>query len=339
MSNDFESEEEESESPMLSLVWLLKSPRNLDVPTLKQIVEEAWGQEFSTSEVDPEELAAEGGSDEGAADEMLSDEDEEDMDDDENTNMIVGAPPVFMIHTKDQMFNLNSIPSPYFEEVDELAEATPDTRLRKVFVDHQAWISVDYLFALGLEEDADVDEDEIYEKIGKLMAELASDECLALLCPETEQIIPYTPEVAERLREPDPLAVFDELAQLPVVNVPDDHPRLLEAVSEARRRFPEFLKAFEKRYPGQQFAVKAPVTSEGTTEFIWVEVEGIGGRVIFGRLANDPVDLPGQKFGDRIEVEFESINDWLFTNGEEVSGLFTAKVLKEIAEGGEGPNN
>ena len=278
---------------MISLVWFLAQPRQLELPILRQIVEDAWDVSLGDGE-----------------------------DEDESKGYVVGEEPLFMISASGGMFTLNCFPHPYLEDAAALAAETKNQRLAKILLEHRAWLSVDwFMFTDGVR-----DTDRAYDMIARLMAGLANDDCLGLFCPETSELVPHSPELLDHLRAGKPRDAFQECAQVPVVNIAEDDPRMLAAVAEAKRRWPEFIEAFRARQ-GENYAVKAPITSGGNTEFIWVEVDGVSGDVIFGKLGNDPIDLPGYKLGDPVEVELKDLNDWGYIlNGEPV-GMFTSKIL------------
>ena len=101
------------------------------------------------------------------------------------------------------------------------------------------------------------------------------------------------------------------------------------AVAEARTTWPQFVEAFKKR-DGENFGIKAPITANGRTEFIWVEVTGLEPEYIHGTLGNDPVDLGDLKYGSQVEVPLEDLNDWGYIRNGEPVGMFTVKVLQAI---------
>ena len=108
---------------------------------------------------------------------------------------------------------------------------------------------------------------------------------------------------------------------------------MIEAVAEARDRWPEFVEAFHERREGEWFSVKVPVTVDGVTEFIWVEVTGIEPEYIHGTLGNDPVDLGGLKMGDVVEVPVAELNDWSirYPDGDS-HGMFTLEAIDRARE-------
>lgn len=293
------------EPPMVSLVLLLREPRYLEARVLANVLEAAWGMTFSVSSG---EEKTENSS--GAA----------------KQPWIVGDGPIFMVNTGTMMFVVHNHERCYFDRVDDVAERVPELRLRTIVTEHRAWLSVDGLSVTGEAETAAA-----YGKIARALAELANDTVLGLFQPASNRLTPWEPELEARLRSGERLEELFAVTQAPVVQVADDDPRMLAAVAEARRRWPEFVAAFKARQPGGNYAVKAPITREGNTEFIWLEVIGLEPDYVHGKLANDPVALGGLKLGDQVEVPVAELNDWTFLHdaGGEPVGLFTVKVLTE----------
>lgn len=296
---------ENDDRPLISIVLLLSEPLYLEDGILAHLASDILGE--------PVGLAS-------------------DQEADTNTGreaFVAGHPPIFIVHSQLGTFSVNNIDAPYFKDPDEVAESIPELRRRKAVQSHAAWLSVDLLSR----HDEGADPHKTYAIIGSLVAELAEragDSCLAVFVPESSVIETWNQEMAAQLRSGDPLAGMIETAQPPVVGVSGDDPRLVAAAEEARQRWPEFLAALEKRTDDEHFAVKAPLTSGGNTEFIWISVLGTHGDVIFGTIDNDPVDLPEFKAGDQVDVELPDLNDWIFSRGDQVEGGFTIKVLQEI---------
>ena len=288
----------EADRPLVSLVLLLREPRFLDAEILRRLVNRAWGVELPT-------------------------------DDPDATEFVAGFAPTFMIQCQERNFLVHCFPTPYVAEVEETADTIKDLRLRKLFREHQGWLAVDLLF--GKKEPDDMGE--VYRLIGKLLAELADTDCLALYSPATGQMIPYDDRIEERLRGPDVLNLFRELAYVPVLEVKDDDPRMAAAVEEARRRWPEYVAAFESSRPGQRFAAKAPISDGTHTEFMWIAVTAIEGDRIFGTLENEPVEVRGVRFGSKLSIPLGDLNDWVISDERGMDGIiggFTIKLFKDM---------
>jgi uncharacterized protein YegJ (DUF2314 family) len=99
--------------------------------------------------------------------------------------------------------------------------------------------------------------------------------------------------------------------------------RTLDAINEARRRWPEFVRAFEDREPDHTFAVKARIEEDDAYEFMWIVVDRLEGNQISGKINNEPVELKQVRLGDVWTLKREDVLDWLFTTPEGVHGGFS----------------
>jgi uncharacterized protein YegJ (DUF2314 family) len=214
-------------------------------------------------------------------------------------------------------------------DVSAVASQITDMRLSGLFARHKAWMSCD---ATGITpETPDREIRDAYRLCGWLMSKLVDSNTLALLIPDQERIYPSGEKLEEHLKSDDPFAAVTEENYAPVVAVDSEDPRMQAAVEEARRRWPEFVAAFESRGPGQ-FSVKCPVTAGGNTEFIWIEVTAIENETIYGTLANDPMDLGHFKLGSRVTALAGELNDWIFFDEtDSMHGGFTIQVVEEIS--------
>lgn len=292
--------------PMISFVLLLKEPRYLEARILAECASAAWGGQFTSS--DPES-------------ETSSDDPKQET---AESRFVVGQSPLFMLSTPEAMYIVNNFDRPYFDDIVEAAEAMPELRLRHAVEHHKAWLSVDLISPF----DESRDRQSYYPPIAKLIAELSGQDCLAIYHPESGTINAWDGGMEEKLRGPDALTNFAEMVHAPVIQMADDDPRMMAAVAEARRRWPEFVETFKKR-EAADFAVKAPVTVGDHTEFIWLNVIGLEPEYVHGTLANDPVALQGMKLGDRVEVPVSQLNDWFYLKDDAPVGWFTVKVLAE----------
>src|SRR4051812_6371295 len=283
-----------SKKPLVSIVLLLRQGRFLNDKAVARAAAAAWGGEFSPG--DPRQ----------------------------DGNIVAGESPLFVIRAGKDSYLIHNQNQPYFD--DPKACEVNELRLRSALTEHRAWIAVDVLDADNKKQKPR----EAYQKIGRLVAELAGPDCVAVLCPETGFVCLFDDSIEGKLRSEDPLKALQESEQIPVIAVPDGDPRMVAAVQEARTRWPEFVKAFRLRQPGQTFAVKAPISKGGRTEFIWLQVNEINGESISGKLDNDPVDLD-LRCGDTVIVTLNELNDWAFSEGEQMTGLFTLKVIQQVA--------
>ena len=305
------SRRRESKPSPISIVFLLRAPRRMSEAGVRSAASKAFNVTF-------------------------------DADDPDATTWVVTgpAPPMDELREKDAQVFIVGVPQgifmvynfavPYMDRSDEFAESISDGRLRSAIAAHRAWVSVD---AMGDVPD-EASKAEAYRAIGKLLAELAGPDCLAVYCPELERCNVYDDALVKTLRSPDPLAVFEAPTFAPVINVDDEDPRMVAAVKEARRRWPEFVAAFNANTDKERpFLVKAEFKEGDTVEFMWISVTRIDSDTIHGVLGNRPHELTNVKQGQTVAVPLSALNDWLCAKGDEPLGGFTAKVIGEIEKG------
>jgi len=297
-----------SEEPLISLVYLLKEPRPITQDQIVTCASKAFNVTF-------------------------------DVDNEKATEFVIDfpTPPVneakygkaasFMVKVQQGMFLVHSFPAPYVDNPRQFAKKIPDGRLQRVIENHKAWLSVD---AFGDVGDADA-KTKAYLGIGKMIAELAGPDCLAVYSPDLGRCNEYDARLLETLRSSEPLSLFKETTFVPVVNVDGEDPRMVEAVAEARRRWPEFVTAFENDADKDKpFIVKAEFKDGDATEFMWMSVMRIDDKTITGILGNTPNRLTNVKEGQEVTVPLSALNDWLYSTGQDPVGGFTIKVIAEI---------
>jgi uncharacterized protein YegJ (DUF2314 family) len=277
---------------IISLVFLLRAQRAMNLAQVRSAAERAFGQ--SIEDEDPEYAV-----------------------------IPTDRPGCFIVKTPEVVLGLGSMDGPYVDDVGAAAEALRDFRCKKAMQEHRAWLAVDQIGERPAGGNA-----VSYAYIGKLMAELAGDDCLALYCTETGQMNSYAADLLPLLRGPNPLSALEQSRPDPVVMVHGDDEELEAAVAEARRHWPEFVTAFEKRRPRQGFAVKMPFHEDEKVEYMWVEVSKLDGNKIHGTLVSEPGMVSNLKLNDAVSVDLEDLNDWIFSDGKEMVGGFTSKVLE-----------
>lgn len=296
---------EEAQTPS-SLVMLLDGPRAATAESVARCVREALGGEWDDAgglvEADREEGEAKG----------------------VRRFLVSLSHGVFAILLSDQ---------PYVSDPGTFAQGKiRDKRLRTAVERHLAWFSVDLVSAPSEETEGRV---RGYDTIGKLVAAMAGPDCLALYAPELRRCNEFDFGLIERLQSGSPLAIFREPTFEPVVEIEEDHPRMAAAVEEARRRWPEFALAFERREirVDDRFIIKAEFVEGRRSEFMWVAVTAVEEDRVFGLLLNDPHQLETVHRGKEVSIDLSRLNDWIYPdeNGE-MAGGFTLRVLSEEEE-------
>lgn len=291
----------DDDKPLISFALLQAKPRFLTAEAIAEIVTDAWGGTYT-------------GTEEG--------------DDETRDGFVTGGEndEIYFLSSPHGMFMLHNRPAPYWDDVDAVAEELIDLRLRKPVIDHEAWLAVDLLVPFNADETPEA----YYALVIRLIIELADDETLAVLRPETGQINNWDDDVYEALLRPGGADGFNEPSNVPVIPISGDDPAMIAAAEEARRRWPEFVEAFQNRTDGQAFSVKAPVSADENTEFIWIEVTGLEAEYVHGTLGNDPIDLGDLRIGDAVEVPVAELNDWAIRtpdSDDEPRGLFTLEAI------------
>lgn len=243
---------------------------------------------------------------------------------------VVGAAPSTIIRYQDRMLLINSFTTPYVKDPEEVSKSIVDLRLQKVMAEHTAWFSCD---AMGVDHKTSPEEiKQWYALLGKLFVELLDDDCLGIYLPDEQRLYAINDRTFAALRSDDVFASLQEELDLPIISIPPDDPAMKAAVATAHQNWPQFLTAYESRL-GKDFTVKAPITSQGSTEFIWLEVTAIENDVIYGKLANDPGFLPGLFLGSQVKTSVSALNDWMYIDQDgEVHGGYTIEVVKKAMQ-------
>ncbi len=239
----------------------------------------------------------------------------------------------FMLMIPQGAFWIFHVKSPYMDDLEGWAAKVRDKRLREAVAGHTAWISVDLLKWM----DGPPDPRRVYGVIGKCLAALAGPDVRAVFCPELQRCNEFDPSLLPALSSGDPLSLFENPTFAAVLQVKDDDEQMEAAVAEARARWPEFCKLFQRRDPSSDrpFIVKAPFTEDGNTEFMWMTVTGIEGDLIHGQLANQPHHLESYHEGQRVTVKLDDLNDWLCAGPDDKPlGGWTQRVILQRNSGG-----
>src|SRR5262245_39042071 len=108
------------------------------------------------------------------------------------------------------------------------------------------------------------------------------------------------------------------------------------AKRKARSTLPRFHELIAAGMSGT-YVVKFPLTQNGATEHIWLQLTGYRDGVFTGLLADRPVNGNQYRMGDPMEVAEADVEDWMINDGQTIYGGYTARVAlqdmpKEEAE-------
>lgn len=296
--------------PMISLVHLRHRPRYLEARVLAEALTEAWGLRIVADDAAGSEAA-------------------------DVCGTVIGVNPLFMVvlnKPRFAVFMVHNHEGSYFDQAGQVAAGVPNLRFAEIIRMHRAWLAVD-LLQVGLSK---VAEDEAYRLIGKAISVLADDEVMAIVCPQHQSFNLWSPKLEAILWSESPLDALREEVQAPVYGVPEGN-EIERAIQEARRRWPEFVRAFQNRSPqDDRFIVKAPFQGDdGRVEHLWLQVFALEPDYVHGHLMNEPIHQTRLRQGSQVEVAVALISDWICPDAnDQPLGNFTHQAVTAAAKGG-----
>ncbi len=109
--------------------------------------------------------------------------------------------------------------------------------------------------------------------------------------------------------------------------------QLLAASKRARTRLIAMESDFNRGLePGEHIQVKAPFeTSDGGTEWMWVEITQWKNRQIEGLLRNEPFNVPALRSGQVVKIEVDDVFDYIryYRNGR-TEGNTTSAIIEKM---------
>ena len=242
-----------------------------------------------------------------------------------NRFVVVAKPPYFLVKLKSGSYVINNVAEPYVAADDKMLDDIKDPELRKALAAHHAWVSIDWA---APKEPADVQH--CYQDMGKIAAAIAGKDALAIYNPDLDDFTLYSEPVAKSLCCEDPLTAFPGGSD--TVSIRDDDPQLKAAQAEAKKGWPDFVKAFRGK-AGTAFAVKGRITEGDDTEYMWLAVDAIDEAKVHGRLDNEPSTLTKLKIGQDLHITLADVDDWTYLNSEKQPvGGFTSNALSHAAD-------
>lgn len=101
---------------------------------------------------------------------------------------------------------------------------------------------------------------------------------------------------------------------------------LNSAKSQGNATLPRFRELVNAGTPGT-YTLKFPLTQNGATEHIWMQLVDYKDHAYIGLLANDPVNGTKYKMGDRMTVAEADVEDWMVHTGTEMYGGYTVRAM------------
>jgi hypothetical protein len=215
LKNAAAADEGEDDGPLLSVVLLQKKLPALSEKSIASSVEKAWKQKVS-----------------------IGDDEKKDA-----TDFVIKGGPGFIIQCQDTFCMMILASKPYLE-TDALKEVQ-ELRTRKMLQEHKAWFSLDLVGDISKKTAAE--QDAAMTRIIRLAAEMVDKNTVGVLLPSENIVLPISDEVITAMKGADALKTLRKSSNAAVIGSSGDDPKMLAATAEARRTWPEFLKAFRNK--------------------------------------------------------------------------------------------
>ncbi|MES0128035.1 DUF2314 domain-containing protein [Mesorhizobium sp. M0029] len=109
-----------------------------------------------------------------------------------------------------------------------------------------------------------------------------------------------------------------------VVSYSTEDKAMQAAKDSGRSTLKRFHELMDAGTPGT-YTVKFPLTQNGATEHIWLQLVGYSDGSYIGLLADVPVNGNKYKMGDRMTVTEADVEDWMIKNGKVIYGGYTTR--------------
>jgi uncharacterized protein YegJ (DUF2314 family) len=107
-----------------------------------------------------------------------------------------------------------------------------------------------------------------------------------------------------------------------------------QALLDARKKARDTLSRFDSLMQSGMkatFTVKFPLTQNGHTEHIWLQVDTMRNGRYAGRLANTPVNGNAYELGQPMVVASADVEDWMARTADAIYGGYTARFqMKDV---------
>jgi uncharacterized protein YegJ (DUF2314 family) len=105
---------------------------------------------------------------------------------------------------------------------------------------------------------------------------------------------------------------------------------LAAAKEKGRETLPRFVSLMKSGMKAT-FTVKFPLTQNGHTEHIWLQVDDMKDGKFIGRLANKPVNGSKYQIGQVMTVASADVEDWMVRTSDVIYGGYSTRyALKDI---------
>jgi len=124
-----------------------------------------------------------------------------------------------------------------------------------------------------------------------------------------------------------------------VISVDSDDAEMNAAISQARHSTDEFLRILAAPKANQtDFSAKRryPKKSGEGGEHIWISNLTYDGKLLHGKVSDDPVNIANLKIDDEVSFPPAQLTDWMYMEDGKIVGGYTIRVLRKRMSAQEG---
>lgn len=112
--------------------------------------------------------------------------------------------------------------------------------------------------------------------------------------------------------------------------IPDDDPKMLAAIKQARETLDQFIVAFQNPQPSRtKLSIKMQVSDGTNIEHMWIVPVSYSNAKFRGTLMNNPYNLKGIVYGQELECSKEQVSDWVYVENGKLIGGYTMNVIRD----------
>lgn len=232
----------------------------------------------------------------------------------------------FLIQTKELQAALTVSNTPWDHQLK--TEEIESVVIRSMLKEQRAVLELSVISETSASDAKTSTRDASTKQLCRIAAALCGEDVSGLAIPSQEILVAGADELPSLLNSVNPVRALQTGVAEAVVGTSDDDPELAKATVTAKKRWAEFVKAFEARKKGTEgFAAQFVFdAAEGQRESLWIEVVKIDADRVLGKVANEPQHV-ALKLGESVTVPLSKLKDWLYYDDGERIGAFTVEVL------------
>lgn len=219
-------------------------------------------------------------------------------------------------------FEVTSEAEPWLEDQDQIIKETSDRQMRAMLRRVTSHLAIRIQNKFKTEDDLEVARENQIRLLGALVNPA---DTLAIYDDDTGDFNYIDEEVMEAIAGDDPYSAFEINVAPGAEQIEAESPAHQAAVAEAKRRWPEFAKAF--RDFGEElgpYLVKATFGEGPQQERLWCEMISLRPGKIIAVLRNDSTHQPNLTKGEQVQFPVDQLLDWTYPSEEgDLIGAFT----------------